>query len=64
MLVFHGTADRLVPVQQACWLWSALRRVADPGRSDCSTDPVICPNPAGLRHRDTDRCQPSPGTVG
>lgn len=32
MLVFHGTADRLVPVRQACWLWSALRRGGRPGQ--------------------------------
>ena len=33
LLVFHrDRRPALMPVQQACWLWSALRRgVADPG---------------------------------
>lgn len=32
LLVFHGTADRLVPLQQACWLWSELRGRGRPGQ--------------------------------
>lgn len=32
LLIIHGTADRLVPLKQACWLWAALRGAGRPGQ--------------------------------